>query len=274
MARCKLALILIAVAACEEQGGGDNSDWLTAPTPQTHEKYFPILSDKHMYGVTPGENGAPLDCNTCHGAFDTFTQFTCLNTACHVQPDTDPHHTTNPDYSYDSVACYGCHPWGTGDSIDHTMIFPIGSASQHFRMCTKCHDDPSNHQNIDCMHSGCHVDPAISAAHTSVGVVDAYQPVSMQCLRCHADSQVDRVASHVPFRINARHNDCIRCHPATRTDRPYPAQDFHVPPNLDCFQGGCHNQREIDNGHAGRPGFDGTPMNCIQAGCHPNGGNN
>ena len=272
MSRCKLALLSIVFAACE-QDGGDNSDWLTAPTPQTHEKYFPILSDKHTFGVTPAENGATLDCETCHGTFETFTKFTCLNTVCHVQTDTDPpaHHQGNSDYAYDSVACYSCHPWGTGDAVDHTMIFPIGSASKHASTrCTQCHDDLADHKNVDCLHSGCHV--GTTDAHAAAGVVDAYQPVSLQCLRCHADSQVNPVGQHSPFRINQRHNDCIRCHPATRTDRPYPAQDFHVPPNLDCFGSGCHNQRETDSSHVGMLGYDGTPLSCIQAGCHPSGG--
>jgi len=51
-------------------------------------------------------------CNQCHTGGNTST-FTCLT--CHSQGETNNEHDEVNNYSYNSAACYQCHPNGKGD---------------------------------------------------------------------------------------------------------------------------------------------------------------
>ena len=67
--------------------------------------WFPIYSGTHA--------GRWSSCNTCHNVAGDYTAFTCLT--CHPHSDrteTDGHHQGLSGYSYDSAACYRCHPTG------------------------------------------------------------------------------------------------------------------------------------------------------------------
>ena len=79
-------------------------DWRGSFT-QHDREYFPIFSGRHA--------GEWADCNECHSNFADFTVFDCLG--CHPHSDkakTDEQHSEEPDYFYDSVDCYDCHPDG------------------------------------------------------------------------------------------------------------------------------------------------------------------
>ncbi len=68
-------------------------------------QWFPIYSGRHA-----GTWGA---CSDCHTNATNYTVFTCLS--CHPHSDkanTDGHHSGVRNYSYDSNACYSCHPRG------------------------------------------------------------------------------------------------------------------------------------------------------------------
>ena len=152
--------LLLALSACK---GGASGSPITAVTPATHK--FPIASGPHA-----------VDCNTCHGAFDTFQQFTCLS--CHghekaltdtlhagVLPTAVPGSATPVAYAWDSVSCLKCHATGARVPYDHAGVTAA---------CTTCHDSgapfdplpvpgvgldgkPFTHpprNNIDC--KGCH----------------------------------------------------------------------------------------------------------------------
>jgi len=92
----------------------------------------PMTRANHKFPITTGPHAA--DCNTCHGGFSSFNQFTCFNCHGHEQPLTDSLHTSltmaagasMPDggvaYAYDSVSCLGCHPTGTKVPFDHAGI--------------------------------------------------------------------------------------------------------------------------------------------------------
>lgn len=324
-----LTAILFAVAGCPNTGPSGNDNWNTAPNANTHDPYFPIASGDHA-----------VDCNTCHGAFDTFRQYDCMN-GCHAESDTTPNHSGVDGYAYDSPSCYSCHPRGKG-AIDHSMYFPIATGEVHHGIaCSTCHTNPTDRKQFSCVggdchpqsttdgnhagidgykydsqscyachpkgiaesavdhaknfpiatgdkHSGigcstCHTTPkdrtivtcATDACHPSTtsaqhGSVGGYQWDSPLCMRCHADSQVDRVATHGPFGISAGYshylNSCLSCHPGARSDKPW-AADFMT---LDCFAG-CHNAAEMADHHAGFAGYQPTPASCLAAGCHPNG---
>ena len=247
-----LAALLIGYGGCS-----DGAPANTAPTAITHEVYFPINTGKH----------GGIDCNTCHGEFDTFTKFSCL-TGCHLQADTDPNHVGVDGYAWNSADCYRCHPTGDKFGIDrkgHVKYFPIDTGDKHEAVgCNSCHANTANRQDITCAGT-CH-DMPISSNHTDVG---GYQWSSPLCLRCHADSQINPVATHLPFSISGRakhHNSsCIKCHPAMRTDKPYGA-DFN---QIGCFD--CHNMAEMNNHHAGFAGYQPVATSCVQSGCHQDG---
>lgn len=79
----------------------------TAWTPATFDHdglYFPIYSGSHA--------GTWSTCSQCHPNPSNFSAFTCLT--CHTQGQTDPEHNEVSGYSYNSDACYACHPTGHG----------------------------------------------------------------------------------------------------------------------------------------------------------------
>jgi len=65
---------------------------------------FPISSGKHQ--------GKWSGCETCHTDPDDFSTFTCFSCHQHSQDKMDDKHSDEDGYSYDSAACYSCHPDG------------------------------------------------------------------------------------------------------------------------------------------------------------------
>jgi hypothetical protein len=65
--------------------------------------YFPIYSGRH--------NNTWNSCADCHTVATNFASFSCF--LCHAQGTTDSHHQGVNGYSYDSNACYSCHPRGS-----------------------------------------------------------------------------------------------------------------------------------------------------------------
>ncbi len=189
----------LALAAALAAGCGPQVQSVTAPGYDTHADYFPLQGTAHE-GV---------DCNSCHGAFDTFTKFDCLT--CHTKAETDPIHSGVGGYQYDSPACVQCHKDG---SFAHTL-FPIGSKTSHAASCSGCHGSAkkSDLNGLKC--ASCHATRGVDAKHS--GILD-YSASSPSCLRCHDQSKVARVASHPSgestFRGNWNHPErCLTCHP-------------------------------------------------------------
>jgi len=65
-------------------------------------QYFPIYSGKHK--------GQWTKCTDCHTISNNFSSFSCLN--CHKQTSTNNDHRGVQGYSYNSLACFQCHPTG------------------------------------------------------------------------------------------------------------------------------------------------------------------
>jgi hypothetical protein len=65
-------------------------------------RYFPIFSGVHR--------GRWETCSDCHTQPSNFAVFNCLG--CHDEADTTSEHDGVNGYSYDSAACYRCHPQG------------------------------------------------------------------------------------------------------------------------------------------------------------------
>jgi hypothetical protein len=251
------ALLLALALACSR--GGSTGSWLTDPGVAGHDRYFPLSGTPH----DPSAPGTTVSCDACHPG-NTFAQFDC--TTCHTAATTDPLHAGVAGYAHTSDACFACHRSGGAAPADHdTRFFPRGTGTPHAGMsCTSCHTDlthPADPANFAC--ASCHAgiagfagkhDPiggvSILTVRTSCTSATTLSFTSPDCLRCHADSQVNRVASHSAGATalgNATHQaaGCLTCHVAMRTDKPFGA-DFDKsgagqgsPGCATCHNGGC-----------------------------------
>lgn len=227
------------------------------------------IADHVAFPVAAPASHAKVDCLACHDTKRAdktrsadFAAFDCAT--CHVASTTDPLHATVTGYSRTSSACYGCHSSGAAmDTTAHSAsFFPISAGSAHANAsCASCHTDPANRKTLDC--TTCHAATTMTTAHAVVG---GFTTSGQTCVKCHADSQVDRVANHKPFVITSGSHyrrSCLQCHPTQRTDKAW-AQNFSV---ADCL--GCHSKSSTDREHAGRSGYSYATSACLN--CHPSG---
>lgn len=70
-------------------------------------KFFPIYSGKHK-----GEWNA---CTDCHTNTSNYAVFTCIDCHEHNKADMDKEHDEEKKYSYNSAACFDCHPRGDAE---------------------------------------------------------------------------------------------------------------------------------------------------------------
>ncbi len=70
-------------------------------------QYFPIYSGKHR--------GEWTVCADCHNNSGDYVKFECINCHEHDRTRTDSKHSGVSGYSYNSAACYDCHPTGTAE---------------------------------------------------------------------------------------------------------------------------------------------------------------
>jgi hypothetical protein len=83
-------------ATCHTTGG-----W--TPATFDHEPFFPITSGKH----------SGFQCIECHTVANNYSVFSCIT--CHEhsnKADVDDDHSGESGYTYESIACYNCHPAG------------------------------------------------------------------------------------------------------------------------------------------------------------------
>jgi len=64
----------------------------------------------HQFPVSSGNHGQ-LDCTDCH-ITSNFREFTCIDCHAHQRTRMDNEHDDVAGYSYNSQACYSCHPQG------------------------------------------------------------------------------------------------------------------------------------------------------------------
>jgi nitrate/TMAO reductase-like tetraheme cytochrome c subunit len=271
-----LGLLLAGNMSCRDvvSTDTDNSP-VEYTTWSNHTKFF----------VAPGALHGELDCNICHGAFDTFKKFDCLVSGCHSQTETDTIHSTVTDYVYESNKCYSCHPAGENDAItreDHTATkFPIDNTDTHGDVsCISCHTDVTQFADVDCLSCHTHGESTTDSQHTNLSTNSyGYSYTSASCLKCHANSDVHTINSHqFYFPISSGEHrvssyGCTNCHNSQRTDRSYTAADFT---KFSCL-GACHEHGagETNSNHNGVGGYSSTIYTsedfspCVT--CHPNG---
>lgn len=247
MRRPSIAVVALALSACQSQAGQE-APWNTYPGIAGHARYLPLAGTSHEPTA-----GGPVTCEGCHTTPDTFSKFEC--TGCHAQAETTARHTPSgggapiAGYAWTTADCMRCHPTGGITDADHAVFFPIGAAAKHERVCTSCHSDPLDKPNLATLQCvACHSDatrfPAPDLTERHVHAIDQTRlpvldypaaPAPADCLRCHADSQVDFIASHgrqtgPEGRAgpgDGQHDShCFTCHPVQGVpNRPW-AQDW------------------------------------------------
>ncbi len=71
-----------------------------------------VLGAYHRFPITGGKH-AGAACATCHAAGQPWGTFTCLTCHEHSRTEMDNQHLGEvPGYTYDTAACYRCHPQG------------------------------------------------------------------------------------------------------------------------------------------------------------------
>jgi len=182
---------------------------------------FPIYSGKHK--------GEWNSCSDCHTNPGNYSQFSCTN--CHEHSnkgEVDNKHDGVNGYAYNSIACYGCHPTGSGGgTFDHAANgFPLtnGHASVD---CAKCHTNGFVGTSNAC--ASCHTNNYTQTSnpnHTAAGI-------SNDCATCHTTtpgwkpasypSHSNLIGVHIPIA-----NECATCHKGNYTNAPKTCYDCHA----------------------------------------------
>lgn len=221
---------------------------ITALSPDTHGD-FPILDGAH----------GGVDCNACHGEFETFRSFDCLN-GCHAAPATTANHQGVDGFAYESSQCLACHPAGTATGGVANHPFPIDPFAVHNGfVCGECHTKPADKTVFTCT-SSCHEQSATTALHH--GIAD-FRYDSPSCLSCHPQGVADATIDHSMFPIGAgtKHPlGCSQCHQDASK-----RQDLST---LACVS--CHATKGVDAKHAKvadyTPSATASPSTCLA--CH------
>jgi len=274
--------ILSLAALLSACGGGGSAPSLTAPTPASHARFFPI-AEGDAHGPAAGQ--AVVDCDACHQDKTTrtpsasFTTFTC--TGCHVpapvlfhddlQALTTLHQgspavaeiTQRTGQPFDTLdaSCRACHPQGIRDAVDHALHFPLphgDGAGLAVAACAECHVQRTSGRYLVMGCASCHPHDlaATATAHAQVpdflGVTAGSTPAekeaaSGRCVRCHGDGVV-------PVRLVG--------HAAVANGFPVGGSSVHTGPGARCLD--CHPALRSDPGKTLAADFQVT--SCI--GCH------
>ncbi len=78
-------------------------------------QYFPIYSGEHK--------GEWNSCSDCHTNQNDFSVFSCIDCHEHNQTDMNNKHREESGYSYNSNACYDCHPNGKESNLNKKQLF-------------------------------------------------------------------------------------------------------------------------------------------------------
>ncbi len=198
-----------------------NPGWKPADY-KDHDASFPIYSGKH--------NGEWNSCADCHANQSNYSQYSC--TTCHEhsnKSDVDSKHPGVPGYSYNSIACFGCHPTGTGQgTFDHAAAgFPLTNGHAAVD-CAKCHTSGFVGTSNAC--ASCHTsnfNQTTNPNHNANGI-------STDCASCHTTMPGWKPASYptTHSKLTGAHipiaNECATCHKGNYTTAPKICYDCHA----------------------------------------------
>jgi hypothetical protein len=228
--------------------------------------YFPIYSGAHR--------GEWDNCIDCHTQPETYTVFSCTTCHEHNQSSTDREHDEVSGYSYNSTACYACHPTGRGEgAFNHDVTgFPLKGA--HIQaQCLDCHT--KGYAGTSNLCSSCHINnynQANNPNHVNAGI-------ATECETCHTEEGWSpSIFSHTAttgFELSGGHagRQCVDCHLGTTSNASsecischqenYNQAENHVAQNypFDCLQ--CHSTASWD-----AASFDHNATNFPLTGAH------
>jgi len=207
------ALALALAAGCGKSAGGVPDKGL-----QPHDNFFVVTGSHRSFS-----------CDQCHDpAAHGFTVaeqgVNCVG--CHTNAATTPLHTGIAGYLWATASCISCHKDGSaGFPSNHdTAFFPVTKTVHAALGCADCHGATKAIADITCV--PCHKQADMTTAHAAIpasktgsrdGVTYVnYQWASAYCLKCHADGQVNRIASHPSFNHGLTGEGhapcCLACH--------------------------------------------------------------
>ena len=172
---CNQVLLKTSPAPASSDGGEAG---IAAPiTRDSHAIYFPIGD---------GTNHAAQVCSDCHESTDTFADFTCISCHDHSEALADMRHVYITGFTYQSSACFSCHPTGNEAAItpdEHSLkYFPITDAAHGSLACSDCHQDPTTSSTFTCITCHDHSSDVEATNHASVA---GYSYDSTSCYNCH-----------------------------------------------------------------------------------------
>jgi len=182
-------------------------DWKPAEF-KTHDGlYFPIYSGSHK--------GEWNSCADCHTQPENYNLFSCTDCHEHNKSDMDKEHKGENGYSYNSNACFACHPNGSEDGAFNHDVTGFQLKGAHIQTtCLDCHSAGYGGTSSTC--NNCHTNnynEAINPNHKDAGI-------STECEDCHTTNPGWEPASFPThndyYALNGAHakisNDCFLCH--------------------------------------------------------------
>ena len=185
-------------------------DWQPAKFDIHDDFYFPVYSGEHR--------GEWESCADCHTQPESYAVFSCTNCHEHNQGEMDDEHSDVNGYSYNSLACYACHPMGRKEeAFNHDNTgFSLKGAHQQTD-CLDCHTNGFSGTPSEC--ASCHINnynEAANPVHVTAGI-------STECQTCHTEqgwepSLFDHTTT-TGFELTGGHSgkQCAECHIGTTT---------------------------------------------------------
>jgi len=197
-----------------------NPGWKPAEYRDHDASSFPIYSGEHK--------GEWNSCEDCHTNPSNYSQFSCIDCHEHNKGDMDEEHGGVNGYSYNSTACYGCHPTGSsGGSFDHAANgFPLTNGHADVD-CAKCHTNGFAGTSNVC--ASCHTNnynQTTNPNHTAANIPN-------DCATCHTTIPGWKPASYPTHsNLQGAHlpiaNECATCHNGNYTTLPKACFDCHA----------------------------------------------
>lgn len=179
--------------------------WSPANFTSHDAQFFPIYLGQH--------NGEWETCADCHKNSSDYGIFTCTDCHEHEQGDMDDEHDEVSGYSYNSLACYGCHPTGSAEgSFNHSSTaFPLTGAHTG-AACLDCHS--SGYAGTSTFCYDCHTDDFTQSQNPNHAELD----IPNTCADCHTTdpgwSPATFAIHNQYYSLNGAHQtiDCSSCH--------------------------------------------------------------
>jgi hypothetical protein len=206
--------------------------------------YFPIYSGEHK--------GKWSNCSDCHLDQTSYKNFECTNCHEHSKTIMDSEHQGVNGYSFQSRACYACHPSGSKQGIiNHSLTnFPLLGAHTSV-LCTQCHQSGYTGTPTDCI--SCHQSKFNSATNHSS------QNYPQECNQCHTPVDwklINYNHTITKFQLLGAHASvsCQTCHTTSLAGTPticsschqanYTAAPNHVSQGYPTTCEQCHNSTD------------------------------